>query len=98
MQALGNSTKIARPEEGHKLVLNTRLPGRHEGLEADECLVAAETKRLIVVKIFGRKRDIPQAILFDLFKQHAPLVIIARMEKTKSIRRVPPDRAFRQEA
>src|ERR1700740_1264885 len=97
MQSLGNSTKIARPEERHKLILNTRLPGRHKGLEADECLVPGESQRLIVVKIFGRKRDIPQAILFDLLKQHAALVIIARMEKTEPIRRVSPDRAFRQE-
>src|SRR5580692_7275609 len=97
MQTLGDCSKIAGPEAGHEFILHTRLTGWDKCLKANEGLMPAETERFIVIKIFGRKRDIPKTIFLDLLKQHAPLEVIARMEKAETIRRITPDRALRQE-
>src|SRR3984957_16608735 len=58
----------------------------------------AETERFVIVKIVRRKRDIPKPVFLDILEQHAPLEVIAGMEKAETIRGIPPDRSFGQES
>src|ERR1700722_3743614 len=97
MQTFGDRSKVAGPEDRHELILNAGLIRGDIRLESDKRFVAAEIERLVIVKIFRRKWDIPKAVFLNLFKQGAPLEIIARMKKAEPVGGIPPPRSFRQE-
>src|SRR5208282_442984 len=98
VQAFGNYAKIARSEERHKLILNAGLTRWNESLEAYEALMPAETERVIVVKVFRRKRDVANTIFLDRLKQHPPFKVVAWMKKSEVIGQISPDRPLRKEA
>src|SRR5271165_4497816 len=98
VQTFGNYAKIARSEERHKLILNAGLTRWNVSLEAYEALMPAKTERVIVIKVFRRKRDVANTIFLDRLKQHPPLKVVAWMKKSEVIRQISPDRPLRKEA
>src|SRR6516162_365412 len=86
MKTFRNCPEIAGPEKRHKFVLKPALRRRYERLKSDKSLVARKTNRLIIIEIVRSKRDISEAILLDIVKNHASLIIVSRVKKTEPVR------------
>src|ERR1700751_2784347 len=86
MKTFRDCPEIAGPQKRHKFILKPKLRRRHERLKTDKSLVARKTNRLIIIEIVWRKRDISEAILLDIVKKHASLVIVSRVKKTEPVR------------
>ena len=91
MHSLSDRPKIAGPEKGHELILDSRLVRRDESLETDKSFAAAEHYRLVVVEISRRKRDIADAVVLNSLKDNPSLKIVARMEKAEAVGCIPPN-------
>src|SRR6516165_10315748 len=86
MKTFRDCPEIAGPEKRHEFILKPRLRRRHERLKSDKSLVAGKTNRLIIIEIIWRKRDISEAILLDIVKNHPSLVIVSRVKKAEPVR------------
>jgi len=93
MHPLSDRPKVAGPEKGHELILDSRLARRDEGLETDKSFATAEHYRLVVVEVSRGKRDIADAVILNSVKDNPSLKIIAWMEKTEAVRRIRPNGA-----
>src|SRR6516165_1347963 len=98
MKPLGDCAKIAGSQKGHEFVLYRWLRRGHKRLKPGKGFVACKLKRLVVIEIIGRKRDVSEAILLDIMKNHASFVIVAGMKKTEPVRKSLPYRLLGKEA
>src|SRR5215831_5681982 len=98
MKAFSDCPKVAGSKKGHELVLQPWLRRRHKRLKPDKGFMTRKLNWLVIIKIVGRKRDVSDAILLDVVKNHASFEIVAGMKKSKPVGQNLPYRLLGKKA